>query len=45
MSAMWQGCLADTDYFEMRSSGGSEYGIWVTMRFPRFHGELQAMVR
>ena len=30
MSSMWQGCLADTDYFEMRSSGGHHYGIWVT---------------
>lgn len=30
MSSMWQGCLADTDYFEMRSSGGHDYGIWVT---------------
>ncbi|WP_033292205.1 alpha/beta hydrolase [Amycolatopsis jejuensis] len=27
---MWQGCLADTDYFEMRSTGGRDYGIWVT---------------
>ncbi|MET4427386.1 alpha/beta hydrolase-fold protein [Mycolicibacterium sp. 624] len=30
MSSMWQGCLADTDYFEMRSSGGHGYGVWVT---------------
>ena len=30
MSTMWQGCLADTDYFEMRSNGGHAYGIWVT---------------
>ncbi|MFF5113670.1 alpha/beta hydrolase [Streptosporangium sp. NPDC000509] len=30
MSAMWQGCLADTDYFELRSSGGYDYGVWVT---------------
>ncbi|MGJ6124336.1 alpha/beta hydrolase-fold protein [Mycolicibacterium sp. Y3] len=30
MSSMWQGCLADTDYFEMRSSAGQDYGIWVT---------------
>lgn len=30
MSTMWQGCLAHTDYFEMRSSGGHDYGIWVT---------------
>ncbi|MCV7200720.1 esterase [Mycolicibacterium peregrinum] len=30
MSAMWHGCLADTDYFEMRSSGGHDHGVWVT---------------
>lgn len=30
MSAMWQGCLADTGYLEMRSSGGHGYGVWVT---------------
>ena len=30
MSSMWQGCLAGTDYFEARSSGGHLYGIWVT---------------
>jgi predicted alpha/beta superfamily hydrolase len=30
MSSMWQGCLADTDYFEMRSSGGHDCGVWVT---------------
>ncbi|MET7281797.1 alpha/beta hydrolase-fold protein [Kribbella sp. NPDC005582] len=30
MNTMWQGCLADTDYFEVRSSGGHDYGIWVT---------------
>ncbi|MEV8287704.1 alpha/beta hydrolase [Streptomyces niveus] len=30
MNTMWQGCLANTDYFEMRSSGGYDYGIWVT---------------
>ncbi|MEV0053684.1 alpha/beta hydrolase-fold protein [Saccharopolyspora shandongensis] len=30
MSTMWHGCLADTDYFEMRSSGGHDYGVWVT---------------
>ncbi|MCW8216578.1 alpha/beta hydrolase [Streptomyces griseolus] len=30
MSTMWQGCLAHTDYFVMRSSGGHDYGIWVT---------------
>lgn len=30
MSSMWHGCLADTDYFEMRSSSGHDYGIWVT---------------
>jgi predicted alpha/beta superfamily hydrolase len=36
MSGMWQGCLADTDYFEMRSSGGHDYGIWVTTP-PGYH--------
>ena len=30
MSAMWQGCLADTDYFETRSSRGHDYGVRVT---------------
>ena len=30
MSSMWHGCFADTDYFEMRSAGGHDYGIWVT---------------
>lgn len=30
MSTMWQGCLPHTDYFEMRSSGGHDYGVWVT---------------
>ncbi|RJQ90711.1 alpha/beta hydrolase [Amycolatopsis panacis] len=30
MSTMWHGCLADTDYFEIRSSGGLGYGVWVT---------------
>lgn len=30
MSSMWHGCLADTDYFEMRSRGGHGYGVWVT---------------
>ncbi|MGV0626797.1 alpha/beta hydrolase [Mycolicibacter minnesotensis] len=30
MSSMWHGCLADTEYFEMRSAGGHDYGIWVT---------------
>ncbi|QWF76775.1 alpha/beta hydrolase [Amycolatopsis sp. CA-230715] len=30
MSTMWNGCLADTDYFEPRSSGGHDYGVWVT---------------
>ncbi|GAA1984044.1 alpha/beta hydrolase [Amycolatopsis minnesotensis] len=30
MNTMWQGCLADTDYFELRSSGGHAYGVWVT---------------
>ncbi|WP_329072477.1 alpha/beta hydrolase [Amycolatopsis sp. NBC_01480] len=30
MSAMWHGCLADTDYFEIRSGAGRDYGVWVT---------------
>lgn len=30
MNSMWHGCLADTAYFEMRSSRGHDYGIWVT---------------
>ena len=30
MSSLWHGCLADTDYFEMRSGRGHDYGIWVT---------------
>ena len=30
MRAMWHGCLADTDYFEMHSRRGHAYGIWVT---------------
>ncbi|MFD4641613.1 alpha/beta hydrolase [Lentzea sp. NPDC058436] len=30
MSTMWHGCLADTDYFEMHSSSGYDYGVWVT---------------
>lgn len=30
MGSMWHGCLAETDYFEMRSRGGHDYGIWVT---------------
>ncbi|WP_037368372.1 alpha/beta hydrolase [Amycolatopsis orientalis] len=30
MSPMWHGCLADTDYFELRSSAGYDYGVWVT---------------
>ncbi|MEU7479774.1 alpha/beta hydrolase-fold protein [Lentzea sp. NPDC042327] len=30
MSTMWNGCLADTDYFELRSSSGHDYGVWVT---------------
>ncbi|MGX9675476.1 alpha/beta hydrolase [Mycobacterium sp. HM-7] len=30
MSSMWQGCLADTEYFEMRSGSGHDYGVWVT---------------
>lgn len=36
MSSMWQGCLADTDYFEMRSSEKHDYGIWVTTP-PGYH--------
>lgn len=36
MSSMWHGCLADTDYFEMRSGGGHDYGIWVTTP-PGYH--------
>lgn len=30
MSSMWHGCLAGTDYFEMRSRAGHDYGVWVT---------------
>ncbi|WHT22837.1 alpha/beta hydrolase-fold protein [Crossiella sp. CA-258035] len=30
MSTMWHGCLAGTDYFELRSSRGRDYGVWVT---------------
>ncbi len=30
MSTIWQGCLPDTDYFELRSRGGRDYGVWVT---------------
>jgi len=30
MSSMGQGCLAHTDYFEMRSGDGHDYGVWVT---------------
>ncbi|MDO3399199.1 alpha/beta hydrolase-fold protein [Mycolicibacterium neoaurum] len=30
MSSMWHGCLPDTDYFEIHSSGGHDYGVWVT---------------
>lgn len=36
MSSMWQGCLPDTEYFEMRSSGGHDYGVWVTTP-PGYH--------
>lgn len=36
MSSMWQGCLADTEYFEMRSSAGHDYGVWVTTP-PGYH--------
>lgn len=30
MSTMWHGCLADTEYFEMRSRAGHGFGLWVT---------------
>ena len=30
MSTLWHGCLAGTDYFEMRSGSGYDYGVWVT---------------
>lgn len=30
MSEMWQGCLADTEYFEMSSFAGHTYGLWIT---------------
>lgn len=30
MSTMWHGCFAGTDYFELRSGGGHDYGVWVT---------------
>ena len=30
MSAMLHGCLADTDYFEVKASSGRAYGVWVT---------------
>ncbi|WP_405550239.1 alpha/beta hydrolase-fold protein [Streptomyces globisporus] len=30
MSTMWQGCLPHTEYFEMRSRGGHDYGVWIT---------------
>ncbi len=30
MSTLWHGCFADTEYFEMRSSSGYDYGVWVT---------------
>ena len=30
MSAMWQGCLADTDYLEVPAKSGHTYGVWVT---------------
>ncbi|ACU37747.1 alpha/beta hydrolase [Actinosynnema pretiosum subsp. pretiosum] len=30
MSTMLHGCFADTDYFEVRSGRGLDYGVWVT---------------
>ncbi|MBF4564025.1 alpha/beta hydrolase [Plantibacter sp. VKM Ac-2876] len=30
MSAILNGCLPDTDYFEMTASTGHRYGVWVT---------------
>ncbi|MCG3753634.1 alpha/beta hydrolase [Amycolatopsis sp. Poz14] len=30
MSTLWHGCFADTEYFEMRSGSGYDYGVWVT---------------
>ncbi|WP_422743612.1 alpha/beta hydrolase [Mycobacterium sp. WMMD1722] len=36
MSTMLHGCLADTEYFEIRSSRGHDYGIWVTTP-PGYH--------
>lgn len=44
MSSMWRGCLADTDYFEMRSSAGHDYGIWVTTPPGYNHAQTQAPV-
>ncbi|OCB57205.1 esterase [Mycobacterium vulneris] len=44
MSPMWHGCLADTDYFEMRSSAGHDYGIWVTTPPGYHHAQTQAPV-
>jgi hypothetical protein len=50
MSAMWQGCLADTDYFEMRSSGGRDCdvldGNWaVGMTAPLIVTQMDPMQR
>lgn len=30
MSAMLNGCLADTEYFELTAKSGLSYGVWVT---------------
>ena len=30
MSAMLNGCLADTEYFEVTAKSGHSYGVWVT---------------
>lgn len=30
MTEMLNGCLADTDYFEMTAQSGHRYGVWVT---------------
>ncbi|MEU1973169.1 alpha/beta hydrolase-fold protein [Microbacterium sp. NPDC019599] len=31
MSAMLNGCFADTEYFEITAKSGHTYGVWVTM--------------
>lgn len=31
MSAMWHGCLADTEYLEVTARSGHRYGVWVTV--------------